>query len=90
MGQVNRLHPDDIDSIAEKVAENAEKAVKSFRIESETHYRDHIALREVVDSYKRAQGYFWKILMGLAVLGSVATTGIYAVYSILKIKSGTS
>ncbi len=87
---MDRLHRDDIDIIAEKVTEKQSEAVKSFWIESETHYRDHLALREVVASYKQAQGYFWKILMGLAVLGSVATTGIYAVYGLLKIKSGAS
>lgn len=78
-----------IEAIATRVTEKQSAEVKAFWIESERHYNDHIELRKVVTTYKTAQGYLWKIVLGLAVVGSTLTTALYAVYSLLTLKSST-
>lgn len=70
------MSDDDLNSLADKLCERIELKRRAFWIEPESHYTDHIAIRELIQDCKMAKGIFWKAFIGLAVVGSIVLAAL--------------
>ena len=79
--ELKRIHRDrgntvaltkaEVDQIADAMVERVKLTQHTFWIDPETHYQDHIAMREVVGSWTTGKGIFTKAFIGLVVIGSI-------------------
>lgn len=64
------LSKSEIDQIADAMVERVQSTQHNFWIDPETHYQDHLAMREVVGSWTTGKGIFTKAFIGLVVIGA--------------------
>lgn len=77
---MQKLSDEDAQVIADKMVERIQSTHHNFWIDPETHYQDHISMREVVGSWKSAKDIFARAFIGLVVLGSI----VIAAFAMLK------
>lgn len=66
----------DVEAIADAMVTRIQSTHHDFWIDPETHYQDHLAMREVVGSWKSAKGIFARAFIGLVVIGSLVLAAI--------------
>lgn len=70
------LSDKDVTRIAEKMVTHIQKTHHSFWIDPQTHYDDHVAMREVIGSWTSAKGIFARAFIGLVILGTLAMAAV--------------
>ena len=66
------LSEEEIKQIADAMVERVHETQHSFWIEPESHYQDHLAMREIVGSWRSAKGIFTRAFLGLVIVGALA------------------
>lgn len=70
------LSKKDINQIADRMVERMKATHHDFWIDPQTHYDDHVAMREVIGSWTSAKGIFAKAFVGLVVIGTLTMAAI--------------
>jgi tetrahydromethanopterin S-methyltransferase subunit B len=78
------LTPEETKQIADEMVKHIQSTHHNFWIDPETHYQDHLAMREVVGSWTTARGIFTKAFIGLVVLGAIILSAV----AVFKVKGG--
>lgn len=68
---INTLTDSDYEKIAEKLVEKVQAKHHDFWIDPETHYQDHLKMRDISKTYDTGMSLFFKAFLGLVVIGSV-------------------
>lgn len=76
------LSQEETKQIAGEIVKNIQSTHHNFWIDPETHYQDHLAMREVVGSWTTAKGVFTKAFIGLVVLGAIILSAV----AVFKVK----
>ncbi len=75
MSNDTRLTNEELEAITEIIAEKliakVEKRHRDFYIDPESHYQEHMAMRDVVAMVRSGQSIFWKAFVGMVVLGAI-------------------
>ena len=77
------LSKEEIDQIADLMVKRVQSTHHNFWIDPETHYQDHLAMREVIGSWTTGKGIFAKAFIGLVVVGMI-TLALFSVAKGLK------
>ncbi len=81
---VSKITEEDAQRIADAMVERIQSTHHNFWIDPETHYQDHLAMREVVGSWSSAKGVITKAFIGLVVVGAI----VLSMFALIKIVKG--
>lgn len=73
---MTNLSDKDVNKIADGLVERMKATHHDFWIDPQTHYDDHVAMREVIGSWTSAKGIFAKAFIGLVVIGTLMVAAI--------------
>ena len=65
------LNKTEVEAIAHAVVKEVHESKHAFWIEPEDHYKDHLAMRDMHDTFSGVKGVFFKAFIGLVVLGGL-------------------
>jgi len=66
----------DIDRIADKMVERVQATHHNFWIDPQKHYDDHLAISEVIGSWRSAKGIFARAFIGFVIIGTIILAAI--------------
>lgn len=68
---MEQLTEKEIKDIADAMVVRIQSTKHTFWIDPEDHYKDHLAMREVVGSWRSAKGIFARAFIGLVIIGTI-------------------
>jgi len=70
------LEKTEVEAIARAVVKEVQDSKHAFWIEPEDHYKDHLAMRDMHETFSGVKGIFFKAFLGLVVLGSIIISAV--------------
>ena len=70
------LNKSEVEAIARAVVAEVKESKHAFWIEPEDHYKDHLAMRDMYDTFSGVKGIFFKAFIGLVVVGGLILSAI--------------